>query len=215
MRKTLSFILVLSLSFTMIGCGNKAASKKTDQVNDATVETLDIEQKEGGAVDVNKRLIDVEVTLPASFLGLDEEEVLDIDQIAQEAKEQGIKDVIVNDNGSITYIMSKSKHKEMMDEMQKGITETMDDLISGEDFTSYKDIIANKDFTAFDVVVTREEFEDSFDGFGILGLAFSSLYYQLFDGANPDDFRTVINMKDEATGEIFDTIIYPDALDGE
>lgn len=213
MRKALTLVLILVLCFSMIGCGKNTASKNTDGLKDAEIEAIASDEEEQ-AVEVNKKLVNVEVTLPASFLGMDEEE-LDIDQLTKDAKEQGIKDVIVNDDGSITYIMSKSRHKEMMDEMQVGITETMDDLLSDEDFTSYKDIIANEDFTEFEVLVIRDQFEDSFDGFGILGLVFKSLYYQLCDGASPEDYRTVINMKDEATGEIFDTIIYPDAFDEE
>ena len=214
MKKAIMLILALVLSFTMIGCGKDPTSSHTDKVSEAEIEAVDNDQEEEGALEVNKKLMNVEVTLPAYFLGVDDEE-LDIDQVVKDAKEQGIKDVIVNDDGSITYIMSKSKHKEMMGEMQEGITETIENLLSDEDFTSYQDIAANKDFTEFDVVVIRDAYENSFDGFGILGLAFSSLYYQLFDGANPDDYRAVINIMDEATGEIFDTIVYPDAFNGE
>ena len=213
MRKALTLTIVLTLCFTMIGCGNNASSKNPDQLNDTEIEEIEIvkDNEEEGSVEINKKLINVEVTLPMSFLGLDDEE-LDIDQVVKDAKEQGIKDVIVNDNESITYIMSKSKHTEMMEEMKENITETMDDLVSGEDFTSFQEIVANKDFTEFEVVVIKDQFENGFEGFGTLGLAINSLFYQLFDGANPDNYRTVINMRDEATGEIFNTIVYPDAF---
>lgn len=108
--------------------------------------------------------------------------------------------------------MSKSAHRTMLQEMEDGIIESMEDYKNGEDFPSIKDISTNRSYTEFTMVVDREAFENSLDGFAALGLGFSSLYYQLFSGADPDTFQTTINFEDEETGEIFDTVVYPDAL---
>ena len=37
--------------------------------------------------------------------------------------------------------------------------------------------------------------------------------YQLFNGANPEDYRVTISTKDEATQEVFGEVIYPDTLE--
>ena len=47
----------------------------------------------------------------------------------------------------------------------------------------------------------------------ILGLGLKSFLYQLFNGANPEDYKVTIPTKDEATQEVFSEVIYPDALE--
>ena len=37
--------------------------------------------------------------------------------------------------------------------------------------------------------------------------------YQLFNRANPDDYKVTISTKDEATQEVFGEVIYPDTLE--
>ncbi|WP_277585432.1 hypothetical protein [Psychrobacillus antarcticus] len=41
----------------------------------------------------------------------------------------------------------------------------------------------------------------------------SVLLYQLFNGVDSDDYKVKINSKDEVSGEVFDSVIYPDALE--
>src|SRR5690606_39103557 len=78
---------------------------------------------------------DVEITLPASFF-----EGKDIDEMITEAKEEeGVKEVTKNDDGSITYKLTKERHKEMMDEMKKEIDTSIEEMKSGDDFASIKD----------------------------------------------------------------------------
>lgn len=59
----------------------------------------------------------------------------------------------------------------------------------------------------------RLNYENSFDGFAVLGLGFSGMYYQLFNGIDSDHLKVTIFVKDGATGEVFDEIVYPDALE--
>lgn len=41
------------------------------------------------------------------------------------------------------------------------------------------------------------------------------MYYQLFEGVDPEDYKVVVDLKDQDTEEVYDTIVYPDALDEE
>lgn len=59
----------------------------------------------------------------------------------------------------------------------------------------------------------KEAFENSFDGFAALGLGMSGIYYQLFDGVDMDKNKVTIHLKDDSTGEVYDSIVYPDALE--
>ncbi|WP_231593948.1 hypothetical protein [Cytobacillus firmus] len=129
-----------------------------------------------------------------------------------EAEKEGIK-VTKNDDGSVTYKMSKAKHKEMMKEMQTELEKTIADTKNGEDFPSVKEVTNNKDFSEFTLEVDREAFGNSFDGFAVFGLGLSGMFYQLFNGVDPEDYEVKILVKDTATGEVFNEVIYPEALE--
>lgn len=204
MKRILALILALSLSFSVVGCGKSGNDTNEDKTSNTG--------KEDDSIDVDKKLVNVEVTIPSSLLKSDNEEELDIDQITEEAKEQGIKKVELNDDETITYTMSKATHKKMMEEMRKSLIESIDELVNDEDISSIKDIVANKTFTEFDVVVDKAKFESSFDGFATFGVVFGSMFYQAFDGVDPDNYKVVLNLKDESTGEIFESVTYPDAF---
>ncbi|QHJ72283.1 hypothetical protein [Planococcus halotolerans] len=46
-----------------------------------------------------------------------------------------------------------------------------------------------------------------------LTLGMSGSFYQVYDIADADSFEVVIEMADAETGEVFDTITYPEALE--
>lgn len=198
MKKLLILLLTLLLSILLIACSNGDDSgKKTDGADKASEESLK----------VDKGLINVEVTIPATLY-----EGQDIDSIISEAKNSGIKEVTKNDDGSLTYKMSKSEHKEMMKDLKEGIVKSVEELKTSEDFASINDVAYNKSFSEFTLTVNKEKFEGSFDAIASFGLALAGMYYQLFNGADVKDYKVTINFKDESNGEVFDTMVYPEAL---
>lgn len=188
-------ILLGATVFLLAACGDDTSSTKSTN-------------KDEQALEVDKGLIDVEITLPADFF---EEETPE--EIESAAKENGVKEVKVNEDGSVYYKMSKSKHNEMMKEMEQGVIETVDELVNGEDFQSFKEISYNKDFTEFDIKVDPVAYENSFDGFGLMGLAMVSMYYSAFDGKADDNIKATMNIINNETGEEIDTVVFPDDLD--
>lgn len=204
MKKKLLAILLLTL-FVVAACSSKDNVKeKVDDSKQGEKKTEETSE----AVAVDKGLLNVEVTIPASFL-----EGEDIDTVIAEAKEDGIKDVKKNEDGSVTYKMTKSKHKEMMQEVKANVTEYVDDLVNGEDFASIQDIKHNANFSKFTLTVDKEAFENSFDGFVALGLAMTGMFYQLFDGVDAEKLNVTIETVDQSTGEVFGTVNYPEALE--
>ena len=159
----------------------------------------------------------VEITVPRGIITIlapDSGEI-NYDEIINKAKENGVKDVVINEDGSITYKMDKAQHDKTMTELRKNVKDTFDELINGEDFPSIKEIKSNESFSEIEVVVDRERFENSLDGIGILGIVFPSMLYQVFDGVDPENCKVIVNLKDIATNEIFNTVIYPDALENK
>jgi len=193
--KKWKLLFVLLLSVALVACSSDDATKEKTDENDNSVE-------------VDKGLLNVEVTLPASFF-----EGQDIDEVITQAKEEGVKEVIKNDDGSLTYKMAKTEHEKLMNEMEADIKGFIEEMETSEDYTSIEKVEHNKSFDEFTVTVNKEAFENGIDGFALLGLAIQSMYYQTFDGVSEKDYKTTIKMKDTETSEIFDTIVYPDALE--
>src|SRR5690625_2556071 len=186
MRKFL--VILLAAIFALSACsGNGEEEVESTKEN---------ETDEDGSVDVDKGLLNVEVTIPSSFLeGEDKKEVI------AEAEDAGVSEVEENDDGSLTYKMSKSTHKEMMGEIKTSIQETIED------------ITANDSFSKFTLSVNQEEYENSLDGLATFSLAVSALYYQLFDGVDADDYDVEILMENIETNEVFDSVVYPEAFE--
>lgn len=101
----------------------------------------------------------------------------------------------------------------MMTEMGTSITDSIEEMKSSEDYVSIKDVTHNKSFTEFTLLVDKESYENSMDGFAIFGLGLQGSMYQMFNGANPEDYKVTVSVKDEVTEEVFDEVIYPDALE--
>jgi len=198
-----SFVLLLSIF--LAACSQNA--QKEDGKKEDVAEVTTDKTSDGEPLKVDKGLLNVEVTIPASFL-----EGQDIDTVIAEAKNEGIKEVIKNDDGSITYKMSKSEHKKMMKEMEEGIIKSVEEIKTGEDFTSIKDVSYNKSFSEFTLSVNQEEFENSLDSIASFGLAVTGMYYQLFNGVNPEKYKVTVIFKNESNGEVINTIVYPDDL---
>ena len=187
MKKWLIAFCATALLLTACGRENKTEENYIDFLN------------------VNKGIVNVDVTLPLSFF-IDSTE----EEIIAKAKGNGVIETVVNKDGSVTYTLSKSKYKEMMDKMGNLVISTIDEIVNSEDYTSIKEISYNKDFTEFDVKVNRQQYEAGFDRFAIFGLVIFSTYYSAFDGKSGEDLKVIFNMIDETTGEIYDTAIYPD-----
>jgi len=187
--KRLAVILIISSLLLLPGCGDPDPEPSSD------------------SIDVEKGLFDVTVTLPASMVELEDAETL-----IKDAKEKGIKEVVINSDGSVTYKMSSTVHKQVMQELREDFNRAVEDLKCGGDFISISDVRCNRDLTAITMVVEREVFENSLDVFAVFGLGFAAMHYQLFDGVKAEKIKVTINIEDAATGELIQAIVYPDVL---
>ena len=218
MKKLFSVMLVGVLLLSACGNSNEAleeqknnrntstesASEETENGSSADANS-DIEEK---SIDVDKGLLGTTVTLPASLF-----EGEDMEAAIAEAKADGVDDVTVNADGSVTYKVSRAKYNEMLEESKKSLDEFIEELKSGKDYTSIKDVKHNNSFTEFTLVVDRSAYENSFDGFAAFGLYFAAMFYQIIDGTDLEKTKTSIHIEDAATGDVFSTTIYPDALE--
>ncbi|HAU36010.1 MAG TPA: hypothetical protein DCW76_17465, partial [Lysinibacillus sp.] len=101
---------------------------------------------------------------------------------------------------------------EMMKGLKEGILANVDEIKASDDFKSVKDITYNKSFSEFTVSVNKKEFESSLDTMASVGLALTGMYYQLFNGADVENYKVTVIFNDESSGEVINTMVYPDVL---
>ena len=184
--------------------------EETEGAADTMTETQDAEKaesgEEGGGVSVDEGLFDVEVTIPSSFF-----EGEDPEQVA--ANVDNAEEAIVNDDGSITYKMSKAQHEEMMEEVATSVKEATTTITESGDYPSIQAIETSDNYDQFIVQVDREAYENSFDGIATMTLGVVGSLYQLFNGEDPDSYKVIVEMEDAESGEVFNTTTYPEALE--
>ncbi|MFS0750574.1 hypothetical protein [Oceanobacillus sp. 1P07AA] len=202
MKKVLFLVLLSFLMISLAACGSDST-----QQEEASAETENEEsKKEDESVEVDKNLLSVEVNIPASMIESSEETIAN-------AEEEGLE-VTENEDGSLTYKMSKSKHKEIMDEIKTQLNQTTEEITSSGDYPSVQNVTANDDFSEFTMVVDQEKYENSMDGFAAITLGFSGMFYQLYDGVSEDDYNIIIYVENE-NGEVFNTINYPEDMESD
>lgn len=193
--KKKSIALLLTLTLVLSACGNADTSLDTsaDTVESSTIGTSVAETQEPSStetstaettlsdldalaeVEVEKDLFDVTITLPAEYVGEMTQEELDA-----AAAEKGYQ-VTLNQDGSATYIMTKSQHAEMLHAITEQINESLDAMIGSEDYPNFTDIEANNDFTSFTVTTTSTEL-DTMESLSVMVFYVYGGMYDVYSG---------------------------------
>lgn len=156
-------------------------------------------------ITVDKNLLSVDVTVPASFY---EGEKITQEKLNDEAAKKGYGKATLNPNGSVTFRMSKSQHNKALADMKKSVDDYIQETVNDSP-KIFKEISYNKSMTEFNVVVDKKNFEDDFAAGMIgLGIGIMSSFYQMFNGVK-DEPKTTIKLTDVATGKVFDTTTWP------
>jgi len=188
MKKTIFFALSIIICLSLAGCGGSS--------NDAQQNTEgDSENEETQSIEVDEGLLNVEIIVPADFL----EEGTTQEALDETAKEEGIKSITLNDDGSATYIMSKSKHDEMMAGIRESIDESMAEMIDPETYPTFVEVTSNDDYTHFTVKLSTNEVGIS-ESVSVLGFYVLGGLYNAFNGTPVDD--VTVSFVNADTGDI-------------
>ncbi len=202
-KKIVTILLISSLALTACGSNNQVQSSSAPSTQ--TAEEADTQGTENdiselnaiGDIDVGKNLFDVTITVPADLVGDTTQEELDA-----KAADSDIHSITLNDDGSATYVMSKSQHKKMMQELADNINSTLSDMVGSEDYPNFTDIKANSDFTNFTVTTTSTEL-DLTDSISIMGFYMYGGMYAIFNGSDVDNIH--VDFVNADSGEIINS----------
>lgn len=208
MKKLISLLLSLLLLFSLAACGS--GSSEEDSSGSSNASASGSGSQDGGTMEVDKGLLNVNVTLPASFFS-----DMTPEEIQAAAQEQGYSKCVINQDGSVTYTMTRGKYNEVMEGMKTSLDESIADLVNGENAVeSFLKIEYTDDLSEIDVYVDPDTYS-SLDSMYAISFYILGAYYQVFGGTSPDDVDVVVNFINNNTNEVIDSASYQDMLSSE
>lgn len=205
MKKKLITLLLVS-ALTVSGCGGsdapatntpaetEAPATETPENESSEADSENISELDSlGDVEVEQQLFDVTITIPADYVESTTQEELD-----EAVKEHGYK-ATLNEDGSATYVMTKSQHKEMMDELTSSMQESLDSMAGSEEYPNITSVTANSDFTEFTVTTTNSK-PDLAESFSVMAFYMYGGMYNIFNGTEVDNIH--VDFVNADSGEV-------------
>lgn len=203
---TFSIVFIISILGVLMGLLENVDISK-DSIDTASKENEKIVNQDLGNVLTGT----VELTISKDMLTLFGEE-FDY-TLTQEQKDNGFIDIKKNEDGSATYTIKKKDYEKFIEELRAEAKNGIDELTADGTFTSIKKIEYTDDFEKITITANKEQFENGLDSLCIMSCGLTSCMYQMFDVDSSG--KCTVEVKDVATGEIFKTTVYPDAMQEE
>ena len=197
-------LLTVICCISLNGCDKDESTDSAKTATPAiTVDKSDmLEEKESdlssleavGDLDVDKGIFDVTLTIPKDFVGDTTQAKLD-----ESANEKGYKSATLNSDGSVTYVITKAQHKEMMDGIRESINKGLSEMTTSGDYPNFTKVEANDDYTSFTVKIKGEELS-MMDSMSVLGLYMYGGVYAAFNGTTVDNIH--VDFVSDSTGAV-------------
>lgn len=150
----------------------------------------------------------VEITLPAFIYSQKTDQ-----EIEEEAQSYNCISYDRNDDGTVTYTMTESSHKEIVEnieaEIHKTMEETLDEQIGVDGFEA---IEYTEDYTRFNLHINPAVYSDFYVVYAYSYFV-SGVYYQMYTGVAEDDIDVLVTFKNSQTGEVLNAGTYRNLLE--
>lgn len=193
MKKLLAFCMATLL----VGCSAAPSSSVSSSsvASDSSAAVSMPESSSNSDIESESNFGKVTITIPSSLTKKQVSGDFDGESFAAEA---GYDSATLQEDGSITVVMSQKKHNELMADIRKQLEAQFGEF-SNDPATPYiKEILCNKDFTEITMRVDRAGYEATFDVTSV-GIAAGVGMYRVFSGENSSTHFQVV---DEATQEV-------------
>lgn len=194
MKKVIAVVMTLVMLMGLAACGSKPTDNPAENPSSG-------ESQQG--IEVEKELFDVEITLPADFVGEITQEDLD-------EESEYFHSATLNEDGSVTIVMSKKQHKAFMQELADEINAALAEMPGSEEFPNITKVEANDDFTLFTVTTKSTELSLP-EAFSVMGFYMYGGMYGAFNGVDVDTFDVRVDFVNADSGEVIDTASLSDA----
>lgn len=196
-NKLVTLLLLIALSTNFVACGGK--EPESSNPHNTSQEASENEPSSPnldalGEIEVDENLFDVELTIPADYVGGSTQD--DLDNLA---KEYGFRSITLNSDGSATYIMTKKQHQELLEEYREQINNSLSEMVGSENYPNFVKIESNDNFTEF-IVTTKSAELDMNESFSIMAFYMYGGMYNVFSGESIENIS--VTFVDESTGEV-------------
>ena len=148
----------------------------------------------------------VSITVPSGYVDSEMTE----EELQAEAAGEGME-AVLNEDGSVTYTMTKEQHEQIMADMTESFDEMLRELTEGEEAVeSFREVKHNESYSDFDILVNPELYSE-WDAFIALSLVMYAGAYRIYSGDGEPEVE--VRMVDAETGEVYDTVTYQDFMD--
>lgn len=184
MKKTLCVIMAAAMLLSICACGAgpaqpEAASKPSAAEDSPVVNEVWDELEKLGKVEKDAGGAYTLVTMPAEFSEGATQEILDSSAGVTYTSAK------LNDDGSVTYRLTKKQHGDMLLGMKQMVDEGLQALIGSDEYAFTK-IEHNSDYTEYDVSISTEEIGMNESFMTIVFYMYSGLY-NVFTGHSTDN----------------------------
>ena len=171
--KLIKVLLCILMMLNLVGCSGNKSSDDKKSGNEAS-EGIQVSTGDDSARIYNT-VTNVKVTLPASLFEYVDEEISQED-LDKAAFENGFISATLNEDGSVTYVMSKDKYNAYVAELAMSIDKGLEELCNSDN-SSIVDIKHNADFTDYTITLDADVvgFTESFVSLAIV--LYSAFYY--------------------------------------
>ncbi len=203
MKKIISVLICLGILGGLTSCSKETTITKsseevtaTEASEQDTKETMSSDQIDSVSdIDVDEGLLTVTITLPADLLG----EEMNQEAVDKAVSENGYISGTYNDDGSVTYTMTKAQHQKVLKEYTESLDKSLQDMVDSDDYPNIVAITHNGDFTDFTITYAADEVS-LVDSFSILVYYAAGGYYGVFSGTSPENIHVAFVNAD--TGEV-------------
>lgn len=215
MKKKL-LLLLLTVTLMIAGCGTSDQTESTATAANTTTESTEKSIEQVGSemadealsdittevndaannIDSDKHLLSIEVTLPASVDDITDEEIEDL------RTDEGYISITRNDDGSITYVMTKNKQKELLDKLENRFADFADSIPGSEDYPNVTKLEVNSDFSKFTITTTAQSKDEISLSETMLAAVFYSFGGAYRGYACESDTSVTVDYVCDSTGEI-------------
>ncbi|BBI36684.1 hypothetical protein [Cohnella abietis] len=199
-----AWVLVIIIVLLATGCSSKNGEESSNTGANNNVEASNSPETSGSTGED-----EVDLVFPASLNSSG-----DVEGMTSEVKEAGATNVVENSDGSATVTISRANLDKLLEKYHSEILTVIKDLHTDNSSTPIKDLTYDEGtFQEFSLTVDKAAYEsaESTAGLIVFGLAMQSLMYQVYSGVAEADIKVTFKLIDESTGEVFDTIVLPEA----
>lgn len=189
--------IVLLLSVIMLLC---FASCSSSEPNTKENSTSSSEATTANEI-VDENLLTVEITIPASMFDEDNQPS---NELSEEQKEQGFKSAKVNEDGSVTYTMSKAAFKEYKENLKASVEDTFNNL--GSEYSFIQKVDYDSNFSVVKLYVDEATYSQGFNFMSVMAVGYSANMYQAYTN---EEISCTVEVYNNANGELIESANYP------